>query len=77
MRNENPTLEYTVDSEPLTTTQLALTPTQILEAAGRDPAVYYLVQVHEAHDTSYEEHPHATVHLWQDAKCVSVIRRPH
>lgn len=77
VRNENRTLLFTVDGDPLTTTQRALTPTQILEKAGRDPAMYYLVQVHDAHDTSYEEHPHATIHLWQDATCVSVIRRPH
>jgi hypothetical protein len=77
VHNQNPTLLYTVDGDPLTTTQRTLTATQILRAAGRDPAAYYLMQIHDAHETSYEDHPHATIHLWQDAQCISVIRRPH
>ena len=45
MPNENhgPTFDYTVDGEAQSTTEHVLTPTQILQAAGVDPATHYLV----------------------------------
>jgi hypothetical protein len=47
-------ITFTVDGEPVTTTERHLTPNQILELAGLDPASHYLVEIKDRHQTSYQ-----------------------
>ena len=71
-----PTFDYTVDDEPLTTAAHDLTPTQILQAAGLDPATHYLIEVTGQAQHSYENQPSADVHMHQHAKFISVFSGP-
>jgi hypothetical protein len=45
---------FTVDGEPVTTTEKDLTPNQILALAGIDPATHHLVEVKGRYQHSYE-----------------------
>lgn len=71
-----PTFNYTVDDEPQSTTELVLTPSQILEKAGIDPTSHYLVEIKGNHRESYENKPDAEIHMHQHMKFVSVSTRP-
>jgi hypothetical protein len=71
-----PTFHYTVDDEPQTTTEHTLTPTQILQHAGLDPANYYLVQIEGNHQVSYQGKPEEAIHMHEHMKFVSVFTGP-
>ncbi len=71
-----PTFHYTVDDEPQTTTEHVLTPTQILEKAGIDPATHYLVQIEGQHRVSYEGKPNEPIHMHDHMKFISVSTGP-
>ncbi len=53
-RRPSQPITFTVDGEPVQTTEHQLTPNQILGLAGIDPASHYLVQVMGRHQTSYQ-----------------------
>ena len=71
-----PTFKYTVDDEPQTTTAHELTPTQILENAGVDPASHYLVQLEGNHRISYQDKPNQEIHMHEHMKFISVSTGP-
>jgi len=71
-----PTFNYTVDDEPQSTTEHVLTPVQILQNAGIDPASHYLVQIEGNHRTSYQDKPNAEIHMHQHMKFISVSTGP-
>ena len=47
-------ITFTVDGEPVTTTEDELTPNQILRLAGIDPATHYLEQIDGREHISYQ-----------------------
>ncbi len=65
--------EYSVDDEAQSTTQHTLTPTEILTAAGSDPASHYLVQIVGNTQKSYKDTPTEPIHMHQQMKFVSVF----
>lgn len=71
-----PTFEYTVDDEPQTTQEHILTPVQILQLAGIDPATHYLVQVIGQHQESYQNDPNREIHMHQHMRFISVPTGP-
>jgi hypothetical protein len=71
-----PTFQYTVDDEPQSTPEHTLTPTQILQHAGIDPATHYLVQIQGNHQVSYQEKLEESIHMHQHLKFVSVFTGP-
>jgi hypothetical protein len=71
-----PTFNYTLDDEPQSTTQHELTPQQILQNAGIDPATHYLVQLEGNHRTSYEGKPTELIHMHEHMKFISVSTGP-
>ena len=71
-----PTFNYTVDDEPQATTAHELTPTQILNNAGVDPATHYLVQLQGNHRESYQNRPDVVIHMHQHMKFISVSTGP-
>ena len=71
-----PTFDYTIDGEPESTTAHDLTPTQILQAAGLDPATHYLVQIEGNHQQSYQTEPNVEIHMHEHAKFISVFAGP-
>lgn len=55
---------YFVDDEPETTDKKELTPNQILQAAGKKPADYYLVQINaDGTKTSYKDTPNKPIKM--------------
>ncbi len=70
-------IEFKVDDESLETVEHELTPQQILELAGLDPAQHYLVLVEGGKpDTSYEATPDTPIHLHSGIEFASVFTGP-
>lgn len=72
-------IHYTVDGEPQETTEQELTPRQILQHAGVDPATHYLVEIKSHHEhISYEGRPDVEIpmHEHPHMRFVSVCTGP-
>jgi hypothetical protein len=69
-------ITFTVDDEPVTTTEKQLTPNQILVLAGIDPATNYLVQTEGRHQVSYEGRGDDPIRVHENAAFVSVSTGP-
>ena len=69
-------IDFTVDGEPLTTTERELTPRQIMELASTDPETHYLVQIEGRHRESYQGKGEITIHVHDDAKFITVSTGP-
>lgn len=58
------TVAFTIDGEPFTTTEKALTARELLaDYIHLDPATHYLIWVHGREQTSYEGDPDAVIEL--------------
>ena len=57
------TVRYTVDGRPQTASVTEKTATEILEAAGFDPAERYLIELDGDRRESYHDHPHRAIRL--------------
>lgn len=68
-----PAFQFTVDDETFSTQEHVLTPVQILQLAGIDPATHYLVEIHGNHQESYKDRPNESIHMHQHAKFVSIF----
>lgn len=73
---QGPSFDFTVDGEPLTTTEHILTPTRILELAGKDPQTRYLVQVIGRNQESYQDRPNEELHMHQGMTFISIASGP-
>ena len=62
------TIEYTVDGDVYTTNDHKLTPNQIITNAGLDPVSFYLIQVKEDGQVSYQNEPEKEITIHKDAK---------
>ncbi len=71
-----PNFDYTVDDETQTTTEHELTPVQIMQTAGIDPASHYLVQIEGNHRKSYQDNPNEPIHMHQHMRFVSISTEP-
>lgn len=70
-------IEFTVDGEPVETTERELTPREILTLAGLDPGQHYLVLVKGGKpDTSYETTPDVKINLHPGIEFASVFTGP-
>lgn len=76
MTTQSHEFEYTVDDESQSTTELALTPVQILEQAGIDPANHYLIEIRGDTQKSYEDEPDTEIHMHEKMKFISVSTGP-
>lgn len=74
--NHGPRFDYTVDGEAHSTTEHVLTPTQILQAAGIDPATHYLVEIVGNTQKSYQDKPNEAIHMHEHMKFISVATGP-
>ena len=63
---------YTVDDEPQTSTEHTLTPTQILQKAGIDPSLHYLVEIVGNTQKPYQGQPDTPIHMHERMKFVSI-----
>jgi hypothetical protein len=69
-------IEFTVDDEPVITTEEILTPDQILQLAGIDPATSYLVKVEGRHQESYQGRGDEPIRVHEHEVFVSVSTGP-
>jgi hypothetical protein len=69
-------IEFTVDGEPVITTEEILTPDQILRLAGIDPATSYLVKVEGRHQESYQGRGDEPIRVHEHEVFVSVSTGP-
>lgn len=69
-------IEFTVDGEPVTTTEEILTPDQILRLAGIDPATSYLVKVEGRKQESYQGRGDEPIRVHEHEVFVSVSTGP-
>jgi hypothetical protein len=67
---------FTLDGEPVTTTEKDLTPNQILALAGIDPATHHLVEVKGRYQYSYERRGEEPVRVHDGDVFVSVSTGP-
>lgn len=71
-----PTFPFTVDDEPQSTTEHMLTPVQILQNAGLDPATHYLIELIGHEQRSYQATPAEPIHMHQKMRFISVSTGP-
>jgi hypothetical protein len=71
---EGRTVHYTVGGRPQTATVTEETATEILEAAGFEPANYYLIAIEGDRRESYHDHPHRAIQL-HDGQVFEVSER--
>ena len=68
-------IHYTVDGEIQSTTDDRLTPREILEDAGLDPATHYLARVANGRWQSFKDKPDEPIVMDEDMQFVSVDAR--
>ncbi|MBI1917548.1 MAG: hypothetical protein HYS12_22855 [Planctomycetes bacterium] len=68
-------IHYTVDGEIQSTTDETLTPREILEDAGLDPATHYLARVANGRWQSFKDAPDTPIVMDEDRQFVSVDAR--
>jgi hypothetical protein len=73
---ESHDIEITVDLKTVTTTVRELTPAQIMELVGIDPATHFLIEVEGREQKSLEGQNGVLLHLHEDMKFVSASTRP-
>lgn len=69
-------ITFTVDGEPVTTTEHELTPNQILRLAGIDPASNYLVRVKGREQESFQGRGDEPIRVHEHEVFVSVSTGP-
>ena len=69
-------IEITVDLKTVTTTARELTPAQIMDLAGIDPATHFLIEVEGREQKSLEGQNSTPLHLHERMKFVSASTRP-
>lgn len=62
---------FTVDREPLTTTEHELTPRQIMEMAEVDPEKHYLEEKQGDHLVSYKDKADQAIHIHMHAEFIT------
>lgn len=69
-------IEFTVDSEPVETTEHELTPVQIMELAGVDPATHYLKEIRGQQQISYKDTPNESIHIHNNQRFITNSMEP-
>lgn len=70
------TIEFTVDGEDLVTTERVLTPVQVMDLAGIDPANHYLSEIRGHDQISFKDDPTVEIHMHEGIKFVSASTGP-
>ena len=69
-------IHFTVDTEPLETSHRELTPVQIMELAGIDPANHYLSIIEGHHQHPLKDAPTTPIRIHEDEHFVSASTGP-
>jgi uncharacterized protein YlzI (FlbEa/FlbD family) len=70
------TIHYTVNDEPQTTTEKELTPVQIMQNAGIDPAQNYLVEIIDHKKEPFKDNPNISIHMHNGMKFITIFMGP-
>jgi hypothetical protein len=70
------TIDFTVDDEPVSTTEHELTPAQIMGLAGVDPTNHYLVLIEGHHQESYKDKADIPIHVHEKEKFITLAMGP-
>lgn len=77
MANENSeahhVIHYKVDDEDQETTEVQLTPNQIMSKAGVNPSDHYLVEIKGRQRVSYQDSPGTPIHMHENQKFSTVF----
>jgi hypothetical protein len=76
MTSDQHEIHYTVNDEPQSTTLREMTPVQIMENAGIDPAQNYLIQIEGNHQVSYKDNPNEIIHMHERMKFITNFMGP-
>jgi hypothetical protein len=74
--HHNHPITFTVDDEPVVTSDPTLSPIQIMTLAGVDPATHYLVEVKGRQQTSYRDNPSEELRIHNHDKFVTLCTGP-
>lgn len=69
-------IHYAVNDEPQSSTSRELTPRQIMEKAGVNPAENYLVRIKGRERISYKDNPDSPIELHEDEKFITIFTGP-
>jgi hypothetical protein len=69
-------IDYTVNGEPQSTTDRAMTPIDIMRKAGVDPDTNYLIQLIGANQESYKDTPTKEIHMHEHMKFITNFTGP-
>jgi hypothetical protein len=69
-------IRFSVDDEPVETTEHTLTPRQILTLAGIDSDNHYLVRIEGRSQHSYKDAPDTPIEVHEGEKFISVATGP-
>lgn len=70
------TIHFEVDAEVVETDRRELTPVEIMELAGIDPANHYLSEIHGHKQVSLKDTPTVPVKIHENSKFVSASTGP-
>ena len=69
-------IEFSVDGETVTTTEHELTPVQIMQLAGVDPATHYLKEIRGQQQISYKDMPNEPIHVHNNQRFITNSLEP-
>ena len=69
-------ITFTVDGEPVETTEHELTPVQIMQLAGVDPETHYLKEIRGQHQISYKDTPNEPIHVHENQRFITNSLEP-
>lgn len=69
-------IKFTVDGEPVETTEHELTPVQIMQLANVDPATHYLKQIEGQHQISYKDTPNDPIKIHEKQRFITNSLEP-
>ena len=69
-------IKFTVDGEPVQTTERELTPVEIMQLAGVDPATHYLKEIRGKRQISYKDKPNDPIKVHNKQRFVTNSLEP-
>ncbi|VVB84925.1 Uncharacterised protein [uncultured archaeon] len=75
-QNKDKDIKYTVNDKEQETDQKVMTPRAILEKAGIDPTLNYLVQIEGKKQISYKDSPDQNIEMHNNMKFISISTGP-
>jgi hypothetical protein len=69
-------IKFTVDGEPVETTERELTPAQIMQLAGVEPQTHYLKEIRGQRQISYKDTPNEPIRIRKNQRFITNSLEP-